>query len=94
MHKEEKLDILTLKSKLAPRNSIPLIIRHSLMITLPCFLSILFSLLSSVRGLKGWGKGGKGWRRVEERTHKVSKDSYIYVILGGHCFILGLFIGL
>lgn len=35
-------------------------------------LSFLFSLLSTVRGLKGWGKR---WTRTEERrTHIVAKD--------------------
>jgi hypothetical protein len=45
----------------------------SLMITLPPFSSVLVSLLSSVKGLKG----GKWRRRVEETsTYKVAKGSY------------------
>jgi hypothetical protein len=29
------------------------------------FLTILFSLLSSVRGLKGWEKDEEGWNKME-----------------------------
>ena len=38
------------------------------------FLAIIFSLLSSVRGLKGWTeRGGEGWKK-EEPTKEPSKD--------------------
>ena len=67
-HKKE-LDILTLKTKLSPRTSMPLISRKQSHDNIPpsptpdliweslCSPSILPSLLSSVMGLKGWKKG-------------------------------------
>ena len=71
------------KIKLAPRNLTPLINRNLSNDNVTLFLtpnysetSFLSSLLppppSSIRGLKGWGKG---WRRVEEKknTHR-NKD--------------------
>lgn len=80
---KKKLDILTVKITLAPRSLMSLISRkwskhdvapfRSLILfrDLFPFISILFSLLSSVRGLTGWKKkggseedrpqGGKHW---------------------------------
>jgi len=46
------------------------------MITLPPFIFILFSLLSSVKELKGW-------RKVEEkRTHRAAKGQLQEFLLG------------
>ena len=58
----KKLDILMLNIKLVPRNTMPLIAESSLNDNVtPC---ILFSLLSSVRGLKAWKKrGGEGQKK-------------------------------
>lgn len=50
--RKKKLDILTVKIKLASRNSTSLTSRITLN-NIALFLSIFFPLLSSVRGLKG-----------------------------------------
>lgn len=63
--KQEEIRYPDGKIKLASRNSISQSAGSSLMITMPPFTSNLFSLLSSVRRLKGWKKN---------RTHKIVKS--------------------
>jgi hypothetical protein len=83
---KRKLDILAAKIKLAPKNLTPLSAGRSLRTTPPPFwaltlfrdlfpfLSALFSLLSSVRGLEGGRKRGRRRMKVR-RSHKAAKTA-------------------
>jgi hypothetical protein len=81
---KKKLDILTVKIKLAPRNSVPLISMKSSNDNVTPFLTpnfiqeslsfplYPFSLSSTVRGLKGWKNGVQKGRR--KNNPQSSKD--------------------
>ena len=55
--RKKKSDILRARMKLPPRNSTSQSAGSSLMVTSHPFSSILFSLPSSVKELKGWERG-------------------------------------
>lgn len=72
--KKKELDIWTVKTKLAPRNSMPLICRTILKTTSPFVFTVLFLCLSNVRGLKGRKRG------VRKRNPQGSKGG-LYCVL-------------